>query len=103
MQHPTHKIEVTIGIFSQEKMQPQKEVLDTIGVSVLEEALQSQNQWILIDEIGFLELSSPQYCARLENLFDRKKVIAVLRKQPTILFQKLQQRQDCLWIDLNEI
>lgn len=101
LQHPIHKMEFTIGIFSQGKMQPQTDVLDTIGLSILQEALQSQNKWVLVDEIGYLELSSPKYCAMLEEVLNRKKVIAVLRKQQTVLFEKLKQRNDCLWIDLD--
>ncbi|MBQ8898662.1 MAG: NTP transferase domain-containing protein [Clostridia bacterium] len=60
------------------------------------------NSWsegtFFIDEIGFLESSDPKYCAALKSLLDRVPVAAVLRKQPSPLFD----REDALVVDLDE-
>lgn len=54
-----------------------------------------------MDEIGFLEECSPAYQAALEELFDRKRVIAALRKADTPLLCRLRRRPDCLVLDLD--
>ena len=55
------------------------------GTAFLRAAMESPCPWAAVDEIGFLEECSPAYQAALEELFDRKWVIAALRKADTPL------------------
>lgn len=71
------------------------------GAAFLRAAAESPCGWAAVDEIGFLEECSPVYQAALEELFDRKRVIAALRKADTPLLCRLRQRPDCLVLDLD--
>lgn len=72
-----------------------------LGAAFLRAAAESPCPWAAVDEIGFLEECSPVYQAALEELFDRKRVIAALRKADTPLLCRLRQRPDCLVLDLD--
>ncbi len=91
-----------IGQFAEGKMQPCPQVLDTFGVSLLQKAISAPGEWAAVDEVGFLEGSSPAYCQALEELFAKKRVAAVLRKAPFPWLEKLCRREDCLLLDLDE-
>lgn len=91
-----------IGRFAEGKMQPCPEVLDTFGVSLLQKAACAPGEWAAVDEVGFLEGSSPAYCQALEQLFEKKRVVAVLRKASFPWLESLCQREDCLLLDLDE-
>lgn len=91
-----------IGRFVQGKMQPCPKVLDTFGVRLLQKAACAPGQWAAVDEVGFLEGSSPAYCQALEQLFQKKRVLAVLRKASFPWLERLCQREDCLLLDLDE-
>lgn len=71
------------------------------GTAFLQAAAESPCPWAAVDEIGFLEECSPAYQAALEELFDRKRVIAALRKADTPLLCRLRRRPDCLVLDLD--
>lgn len=71
------------------------------GAAFLRAAAESPCGWAAVDEIGFLEECSPTYQAALEELFDRKRVIAALRKADTPLLCRLRRRPDCLVLDLD--
>ena len=82
-------------------MEPEAGVLDTFGVQALRDAMEGKNRWAVVDEIGFLENSSPAYCRALEELFRKKRVLAALRKADSPLLCRLRSREDCLVIDLD--
>lgn len=90
-----------IGRFLGGRMEPEAGVLDTFGVQALRDAMEGKNRWAVVDEIGFLENSSPAYCRALEELFRKKRVLAVLRKADSPLLCRLRSREDCLVIDLD--
>ena len=91
-----------IGRFIEGKMQPCPEVLDTFGVNLLQKAACAPGEWAVVDEVGFLEGSSPAYCQALEQLFEKKRVLAVLRKATFPWLERLCQREDCLLLDLDQ-
>ena len=76
-------------------------MLDTFGVQALRDAMEGESRWAVVDEIGFLENSSPAYCRALEELFRKKRVLAALRKADSPLLCRLRSREDCLVIDLD--
>lgn len=57
-----------IGRFLGGRMEPEAGVLDTFGVQALRDAMEGESRWAVVDEIGFLENSSPAYCRALEEL-----------------------------------
>ena len=84
------------------KMVLRGDVLCTFGVPVLNRAIQSKSEWISIDEIGFLEETCEPYKAAIRNLFDHKRVIAVVRKQNLSFLQELRSRPDVFVVDLDQ-
>lgn len=73
------------------------------AATVLAAAAAAPGEWAVVDEIGYLEQASPLYQARLRQLFDQKRVLAVLRKEDTPLLQELRARPDCLLVDLDQL
>lgn len=78
------------------------QVLDDFGVQAIEHARSAQAEWVVIDEVGFLESTSSAYCNALLTLFQEKRVAAVLRKQDTPLILAIRSRQDAVCFDLDE-
>lgn len=58
-------------------------------------------EWVFADEIGYLESDCPAYMDALRNLFDRKRVIAAVRKQDTPFLLELRARDDVFCVDLD--
>lgn len=99
---------VMIGIFNpdstskENRMRPVSQGFSEYGVLTLQHFAESNAEWISIDEIGYLESSCYTYIEKLEELFEKKRVIAVVRKQETELIKKIVSRSDVLIIDLDK-
>ncbi|MCK9150462.1 NTPase [Methanobacterium alcaliphilum] len=78
------------------------ENLKNIGAKALEMAL-GRADYILIDEIGPMELKSPEFFRAIEKVFDSSKnVIAVIHKKsnnPVVL--NIKNREDVVLFDIN--
>ena len=61
----------------------------------------SSGEWFVMDEIGYLECSCPGYCRQLNNLFDSKNVLAVLRKDSHDFLVSIRSREDVFLADLD--
>ena len=72
-----------------------------LGIQAIRDFLHSEETDFVIDEIGFLEESVPEYQDVLWELLDKKRVIAVLRKQDTPFLNRLFAREDALVVDLD--
>ena len=83
-------------------MSAQVPALDGAGVGLLRRALTAPGEWVCVDEIGFLEQSSPLYQQALWQLFEHKRVLAALRKEELPFLRRLRSRGDCLLLDLDE-
>ena len=70
------------------------------GAASVTRAIDSPAQWTVIDELGYLESSCPEFCDAVFRLFDRKRVIAVLRSQSTPFLDALRARDDVFVYDL---
>ncbi|HON56348.1 MAG TPA: nucleoside-triphosphatase [bacterium] len=58
------------------------EVFENFGVEIINKLMKVKNKTIVIDEIGFLELQAPKYCAALKKLLNEKNdIIAALRNE----------------------
>lgn len=75
--------------------------LSTFGVAAINHCLQSSGEWVSIDEIGFLEESCEPYKSAIRDLFDRKRVACVIRKQDLPFLNELRCRPDVFVVDLD--
>ena len=100
--------ETAIGRFDptlpglENKMQPVSRGLQTLGVDALGRCVQHPSPWVRVDEIGYLELSCPEYCQALRQLFEEKQVLAAVRKQDAPFLNELLHRQDVFVVDLDD-
>ena len=83
------------------KMQPVLPGLQALGVDALGRCVQHPSPWVRVDEIGYLELSCPEYCQALRQLFEKKQVLAAVRKQDAPFLNELLHRQDVFVVDLD--
>ena len=99
--------ETVIGLFdstrpgAENKMQPVSRGLQTLGVNALGRCVQHPSPWVRVDEIGYLELTCPEYCQALRQLFEEKQVLAAVRKQDAPFLNELLHRQDVFVVDLD--
>ena len=92
------KEEAVIGKYENGRMQAVRVGFD-LGIKAVE-AYDGEGPFV-IDEVGFLEENAKEYHNALLKLLDRKRVIAVLRKQDTKFITLLKSRQDAFLIDLD--
>lgn len=93
--HTTGK-ETVIGIPQNGSMQPVADGFLSVGIDAVSHALHASGDFVCIDEIGFLEESCPQFTDALWTLFEKKRVLAVLRDQKLPFLEKLKNRPDVL-------
>lgn len=100
---------VMIGEYNPQKspagklMEPVTNGFNIYGVSLLESFIHDDSEWVTIDEIGFLEACCQPYLNKLFELFDQKRVIAVVRKQNLKHINDIVHRDDAFVIDLDVI
>lgn len=70
------------------------------GAEILDRCL-SGSGMIFIDEIGFLEESSPEYLSKIRECLNRAAVVAAIRKADTPFLLELKSRDDCFLFDLD--
>lgn len=99
---------VQVGVFDStlpgpgNQMTLLQEGFTSLGVSALLRCMESDNQWISIDEIGYLEAHCVPYHEVLRKLFEKKQVVAVVRKQNLPFLQELCNREDVFVVDLDD-
>lgn len=99
--------ETVIGRFNptlpgaENKMQPVLPGLQVLGVGALRRCVQHPSPWVRVDEIGYLELTCPEYCQALRQLLEEKQVLAAVRKQDAPFLNELLHRQDVFSVDLD--
>ena len=84
------------------KMVLRGDVLCTFGVPILRRCLESESEWVTIDEIGFLEQSCEPFQDAIRDLFEKKRVVAVVRKQDLPFLNELRSRADAYVLDLDQ-
>lgn len=92
-----------IGRRERDTMRPVTRALDETGTGLLRQALAASGEWVCVDEIGYLEETSPAYQRALWELFEEKRVLAALRKADNPLICRLRERTDCLVLDLDDM
>ena len=100
--------QITIGRYDdslpgkENKMSPCTEVFASQGTALLKKLASCSDEWVSVDEIGYLETECPAYCHSLEALMEQKRLVAVVRKQPLPFLQALCNREDVFLLDLDD-
>ena len=71
------------------------------GISAIKACMAAEDEWVTLDEIGYLETKCPEYCHWIRKLLSCRRVALVLRKQDTVLFRELTGREDVFTVDLD--
>ncbi len=97
--------EKEIGVFDPEmKGNPMRTVTEgfsELGCPALYRMAESDGEWVSIDELGFLESNEEIFQTAVRNVFDKKRVLAVLRKQSIPFLNELRERDDVYLVDLD--
>ena len=99
---------VQVGVFDEtlpgpgNQMVPVQDGFTALGIPALERAMESDSQWISIDEIGYLEALCESYHDTLRKLLEKKQVAAVIRKQNLSFLEELCSREDAFVLDLDD-
>src|SRR5699024_10489359 len=76
-----------VGVFDpalqgpENRMRPLADGFAGFGAAALGRCAEAPGDWATVDEVGYLETTSPAYTAALEKLFARKRVLAAVRRQ----------------------
>ena len=73
----------------------------SLGIPALKRCIESDSQWVSIDEIGYLEDRSEVYHNALRQLLEKKQAAMVIRKQQLPFLQELCSRKDAFVVDLD--
>lgn len=87
---------------TENKMRPCTEGFAALGVPALRRLAFGGSEWVIVDEIGYLESECADYCEAIRALMTQKRVIAVARKQKLDFLEELKRRDDVYLIDLDE-
>ena len=74
----------------------------TLGVPALARCMESDSQWITVDEVGYLEDRSEVYHSALRQLLEKKQTAMVIRKQALPFPEELCSREDAFVVDLDD-
>ena len=91
---------IVIGRRIAGKMEPDRQALE-VAAGWLTRLCDLPKTWIFVDEIGFLEEASSAYQQALWSLFQRKRVLAVLRKSEHPFLRRIAGREDAYLLDLD--
>jgi len=96
--------EAVIGIFRDGWMKTVSEGFQNLGVNSIHKASESEvSKWAAVDEIGFLESKEECFKEAIRELFEKKQVLAVVRKQDISFLNELKSREDVYLIDMDEL
>lgn len=84
------------------RMRPVADGFLLLGVPTLHRMAAGESEWAVLDELGYLENSCPEFRQAVEALLDAKRVLAIVRKQDTPFLTALCARQDAFVVDLDD-
>ena len=84
------------------RMRPVADGFLLLGVPALHRMAAGESKWAVLDELGYLENSCPEFRQAVEALLDAKRVLAIVRKQDTPFLTALCARQDAFVVDLDD-
>lgn len=99
--------EIEIGRFypknKERPMVAVKEGFSELGCPALVRMAETDGEWVSIDELGFLESNEQIFQDAVRRVFEKKRVLAVLRKQSLPFLNELKEREDVFLVDLDEL
>ena len=72
------------------------------GAALLRRCAEMDDEWISVDEIGYLEHGCTAYSDALAALMEKKRLLAVVRKQALPDCSALTRREDVFLLDLDQ-
>lgn len=90
-----------IGQFNGVSMSVVPDGFNLYGASALHSMRTSNNTYVIIDELGYLEQDCCTYLDELYSIFDTKRVICAARKESINYISKLMSRKDVFVVDLD--
>lgn len=99
--------EAVVGIYdpnlpgTERKMRPTPDGFDRFGRELLVRCAASEEDFVTLDEIGYLERDCRAYLSALEELLAKKRVMAVVRREAMPHLQALLRREDVFAVDLD--
>lgn len=99
--------EAAIGMYSGDSSKQSNAMLPveqgfSFGIEVCKRIIKESEEWVVMDELGYLEQSHKGFQDAIIEVFDKKRVIAVIRKQELLFLEKLKTREDVFVVDLDE-
>ena len=73
----------------------------TLGIPALRHCMQTESEWVAIDEIGYLESGCAEYLDAIRALMNHKRVAACVRKQDLPFLREIRKREDVFVVDLD--
>lgn len=107
LREETTGCETVIGRFDpalpgpENRMRPDTAALAGPGAAALRRCAAAAGEWAAVDEVGYLETTSPAYCDALRALFAQKRVLAAVRRQDLPFLRELCTRPDAFLVDLD--
>lgn len=86
----------------EQRMRPCRSGFLDLGIPALDRAAAAPGEWATMDEIGYLETDCPEFRDEILRLLERKRVMAVLRKQDIPFLEELRSRKDVFLVDLDQ-
>ena len=75
-----------------------------MGVSILESALNSNSELILIDELGFFENDAEGFKSKIKEVIESDmRTIGVLKKKDTEFLNFIKSRADVMIIEVDKV
>ena len=84
------------------RMAPVAEGWLQLGVPALDRCAKMDSEWVLLDEIGYLECGCAEYTNAVRSLMAKKRVAAVVRAQDLPFLNELRAREDAFVVDLDD-
>lgn len=91
-----------VASWNGERMEIIEDFFETTGSLILEEQLVNNSEIFLMDEVGPLEGKSPKFMKLLSQIFETKRVFAIMKKRASALNQILETNTDYFLIDLDD-
>lgn len=79
-------------------------IFDTFGVEVLKESQKQKHDFIILDEIGYLERDEKEYLAQLHKVIEEcDNIVGVLRKCEIQYIVEIKERNDIILLDFDQL
>lgn len=96
-----------IGVYDETHPGPENRMrlcrdgFETLGVEAIQRCIDDPGKWASIDEIGYLECGCETYRNAILRLMDKKRVVAIVRKQDLPFLDEICGRNDAFCVDMD--